>query len=538
MAEVLIKEFTYKTSTDGDRLTIQIFGDGTLIRTQGHSIEVESQQTVLNRTKEAVESSGITSEAGTKYVKDPGTNPVTPADIRRDWSVVNQDTTSKQAFGEGTSPNLSFATNIASSNAQKVFVDKNKTQSVSIKGVTVEKQKQFQNPDGSYIVFVVINVEAVVVDKPLADGARGNTAVLNDDVQTKITGIEREKAERDMGTYYTTQVTVQARAIKNGKTYIAGGYYFTAKYTDKQQKEIWDILYQDLAEQIFRTDVNKDETLDDKYPGGYSAGSVTFEFIKVDPDRPKEQPTPEPTPAAEKPLDKAATSDTQVEYMPATRVTEPKSTAGGEFVVRKTGKDYKGTYVETYNKKVFAGSSLEQNGVQLERVAAKGSTKGSLDNLLGGVAIAAVKILGAAVGGFFNKKVSKGDKQRGKTKRYFVQDKKNNKIVETDKQTFQQAQKEVPNRRFAEITWDIKGPAEDKIINGYPYKGAETRNKETIQALELVMPGISLYVTDYKLLVEDPIPVPKPLLTTQTIVEKDEQVQLDNDRKANFDLRK
>lgn len=538
MAEVLVKQFTYKTSTDGDRLTIQIFGDGTLIRTQGHSIEVESQQTILNRTKEAVESSGITSEAGVKYAKDPGTNPTTIADIRKEWSVVNQDTTSKQAFGEGTSPNLSFATNIASSNAQTAFTNKSKAESVTIKGVTVEKQKQFQNPDGTYTVLVVINADAVIVDKPIADGSKGNTATLNDDVNTRITGIERDKAEKDMGTYYTTQVTVQARATKNGKTYIEGGFYFTAKYTDKEQKEIWTKLYQDLAERIFKDDVDKDETLDDKYPSKYSVGNVAFEFIKVDPDRPKEQPTPEPTPVTEQPLAASTTSTEKVQYVPASRVTEPKSTPGGEFVVRSTGKDYKGTYIELYNKKVYAGSSMEQNGVELERVATKGNPNGSLDNLLGGVTIAAIKILGAAIGGFFSKKVSKGDKQRGKTKRYFVQDKKNNKIVETDKNTFQQAQIQVPNRVFAEVDWIIKGPAEDKVINGYPFKGAESKNKEAILALEKQMPGISTFITDYKLLVEDPIPVPKPLLTTQTIVEKDEQVQLDNDRKANFDLRK
>lgn len=52
------------------------------------------------------------------------------------------------------------------------------------------------------------------------------------------------------------------------------------------------------------------------------------------------------------------------------------------------------------------------------------------------------------------------------------------------------------------------------------------------------MPGISKFVTDYSLLVEEPANPIQNQLSSQTIVEKDPLVELDNSRKANFDLRK
>ena len=117
-----------------------------------------------------------------------------------------------------------------------------------------------------------------------------------------------------------------------------------------------------------------------------------------------------------------------------------------------------------------------------------------------------------------------------------MQTKRDNKIVEVTKNNYQDAKKALPNQNFAEVDWIIKGPAEDKMFNGYPYKGAESKNREAIQALEKQIPGISTFITDYKYLVEEP-QQQRPL-SSQTIVQKDEQVQLDNDRKANFDLRK
>jgi hypothetical protein len=84
----------------------------------------------------------------------------------------------------------------------------------------------------------------------------------------------------------------------------------------------------------------------------------------------------------------------------------------------------------------------------------------------------------------------------------------------------------------------------------YPYEGAESKNKKTIQALEKTMPGISTVVTDYKYLVEDTTTttesiqaaskagVVQPTSSQQdTFIQQEDSVKWDNYRKANFDTR-
>ena len=116
-----------------------------------------------------------------------------------------------------------------------------------------------------------------------------------------------------------------------------------------------------------------------------------------------------------------------------------------------------------------------------------------------------------------------------------MQTKIDNKIVELDKSNYQQAQAALPSQNFAEVDWIIKGPAEDKDFNGYPFEGAESKNKKAIQAIEKQIPGISTFIKDYKLLVEDPPGYPQLELETQVVVQKDLQISIDNSRKANFD---
>jgi hypothetical protein len=218
----------------------------------------------------------------------------------------------------------------------------------------------------------------------------------------------------------------------------------------------------------------------------------------------------------------------QPRYIPETRYKKPKSTRGGEFIIKKTGEDYKGKYIETFDKKYYAGSTPEENGDELEKVN---------EEFPVGLAFTALPVLVGLLGGFFKPKLKKGDKEKGFTKRFFVQDRKNNKIQETDQETYLQANG-LPNLNLAQVNWIVKGPAEDKNFNGYPFEGAASKNKKAIQGLESQMPGISIFVTDYTFLVEDPATSQKPVLATSTEVEKDPEVQLENDRKANFDLKK
>jgi len=220
-------------------------------------------------------------------------------------------------------------------------------------------------------------------------------------------------------------------------------------------------------------------------------------------------------------------------YYIEAKYSKPKSAKLGEFITMQTKEDYKGMYVKTYDNKYFSGKSPMDTEEELEKIIderARTEPESSVNILFG--------ILAGSLGGFFKKKPTQSEKEKGVTKRYFVQDRNNNKIVETDKATYLQTQKQVANRNFMEVNWNIKGPAENQMFGNYPFEGAESKNKKTIQALESQMKGISTFITDYKYLVEDPATTQKPQLTSETFTEPDAATQLENDRKANFDLRK
>ena len=183
-------------------------------------------------------------------------------------------------------------------------------------------------------------------------------------------------------------------------------------------------------------------------------------------------------------------------YLPKSKYTKAKSTKGSEFIVKGTTDYYSGMYFETYKKQFFAGTAPTDNGVELEKVSNHGDRNAMLLALGTG-------LLGTAVAGFFKKKLTKSEKDNGVVKRYFVQDMNNSKIAETDKVTYVQIKLNVPNRNFIEVDWIIKGPVEDKMFGNYPFEGAESKNRKTIQALEKSMVGVSAFITDYKYLVED-----------------------------------
>jgi hypothetical protein len=254
-------------------------------------------------------------------------------------------------------------------------------------------------------------------------------------------------------------------------------------------------------------------------------GNQNF-YKKQQPQQPITQP--EPPPPAPTPVTKNVRFK---RYIPKSKYTEPKYTPGGEFVNKNTQQDYTGYYIETYRDRFYAGKSPQQAGDEIEKIKSEGIVnKGAVASLF--------PLLIALSKGFFKPSASSVDKDNGFTTRYFVQDKNNNKITETDKSTYLQAQDQIPNQRFATADWIIKGPAENKIINGYPFEGAASKNKKTIQALETQMPGISTFVTDYSLLVEEPVDPKQNQLYSDTVRVEDPIIELENSRKANFDQRK
>lgn len=221
-------------------------------------------------------------------------------------------------------------------------------------------------------------------------------------------------------------------------------------------------------------------------------------------------------------------------YLPKSRYRKPKSTNGGEFIVKSTGEPYTGSYIETFKKKYYAGSSPEQIGEELEKVR----QRGDFDLLGEAFATLSPLLLKALKGGVVRKKPTASEIVMGEIKRYFVQDPVTQKIVEVTKPEYVELKKQLPNRRYVEVPWSIKEPAEDMMFGNYKYEGAATKNLNTIVALEKQMPGITNVVRDFAYLV--PPTRPKQITTpdTFTTTVKDPLVDLENSRKANFDTRK
>ena len=264
-----------------------------------------------------------------------------------------------------------------------------------------------------------------------------------------------------------------------------------------------------------------------EYTKDFNTKYVLGAPVPPPPPLPVATPPPPPAPKPEAPVTQSPVG----KYYPKSKYSKPKNAGPGKFAEKLSQKPYQGTYVKAFNKKYFAGRSPLETGIELEKI----SNHGDRDAMLLALGIG---LLGTAIAGFFKKKPSKSERENGVTKRYYVQDMNNNKIAETDKVTYTQTKLTTPNRIFAEVDWIIKGPAEDKMFGNYPFEGAESKNRKTIQALESQMKGISTFVTDYKYLVEEPVVVLPQAFTTETFIELDPDIQLENDRKANFDTKK
>lgn len=248
------------------------------------------------------------------------------------------------------------------------------------------------------------------------------------------------------------------------------------------------------------------------------------------PPTPETVPPPPPPPPAPSPERKKKGSW----YLPKTRYRKPKSTSGNEFIVKSTGEPYVGSYIETFKKKYYAGTSPEQLGEELEKIR----EKDDFDLLGEAFAIVGPSLLLALKGKLVKKRPTSSEIAVGKLKRYFIQEPVSGKIVEVSKPDYVEAKKKLPNRKFVEVPWDIKAPAEDMVFGNYKYEGAATRNRNAVIAAEKQMPGITKYVKDYKYLVPELPPKQVVGPETTTTVVQDPATVLENSRKANFDTRK
>ena len=109
-------------------------------------------------------------------------------------------------------------------------------------------------------------------------------------------------------------------------------------------------------------------------------------------------------------------------YIPESRYKKAKSTDGTQFVEVISRKRYKGFYIETYKGKFYGGKTPQEDGPELEKILK--------------IPLAIPTGLLGLFAGVFRKKPTQSEKDKGVTKRNFIQDRNNNKITETDPDTY------------------------------------------------------------------------------------------------------
>lgn len=153
-----------------------------------------------------------------------------------------------------------------------------------------------------------------------------------------------------------------------------------------------------------------------------------------------------------------------------------KSTYGGEFQ-KPSGQEYRGKYIETASGKVYAGGSLAE---------AKGALLPIPKQEIRNVDRPYNDYIGP----------SQDDYRRGYFIRYFLQDNRTTKIIEMNEVQWKQ-KKGLNYVTPGSVTWLLSGPANDGEVNGIPFKGTATKNKEALEILEPNFPGILKFFRPY-----------------------------------------
>ena len=166
--------------------------------------------------------------------------------------------------------------------------------------------------------------------------------------------------------------------------------------------------------------------------------------------------------------------------LPSSKYSQPKHTPGKEFTLN--GENYRGWYITTYQNKHYTGKVLDSNSKRLYPIVT--SQPEIASNFAEDITAP-----------------SASDRVLGTWTRYFVQKLSNRKIIEVSRTKYNQFKKS-PGYIRGELQWKLKGPAENKVINGYTYFGASHINKTSTEELNTTLNGIINYIKDYSQFVE------------------------------------
>lgn len=145
------------------------------------------------------------------------------------------------------------------------------------------------------------------------------------------------------------------------------------------------------------------------------------------------------------------------------------------------GEYYTGPYVKTYDGQIFSGEKLSKDSKRLIEIPTGDQPETLPDT---------VEFLNES-----NPPTEK-DYQRGKFKRFFLQDKRNNQIIEVKRQRFNLF-KRLAHINSKVVDWILEGPATDTKKGPYIYFGAASKNKETIIKAENTIKGLTQLINNY-----------------------------------------
>lgn len=181
-------------------------------------------------------------------------------------------------------------------------------------------------------------------------------------------------------------------------------------------------------------------------------------------------------------------------YYPLNKITANQYTSGNQFLLLKTGQEYKGYYFSTYDGKYFTESTPSPTSLELQKVS--DSIKPSLslatapyDNLISSTAQVTPQ--------HYTSVPTEQDYKNGYYTRYFT------KRVNGDLQTITEVNKTVfdsmsDNPLYNRLTlqWMLTGPLEDRYITGMVVLGVVNRNIKTVSQAARQMQYLDQYLTN------------------------------------------
>jgi len=177
-------------------------------------------------------------------------------------------------------------------------------------------------------------------------------------------------------------------------------------------------------------------------------------------------------------------------WLPPFKIIKGLFAVSGQFTL-DDGSDYVGPYHSTADNGNFTGSEPSKDSralkPTLERIAASDPFVDTHNDLKKARVELVYPVPENYKKGFFT--------------RYFLNDTRNDSIVEVNEGSYKRYTKEL-YIKGATVKWILEKPLKDIFMSGFLYKGAATRNIENVNEASLEIPNLKEYITDYGQFVE------------------------------------